>query len=191
MVTINLLPQLEQERTLAKVLRPWAALIISAVVLGAAGTALWWLRSSEQKQIVLLQNEARAVQAERVDYRDREEQVRQLQQQVDAAEKLLGDHQRWSNFFALVETNTKTEVEFTSVTGSPAAGVVLNGRTDSMETVAQQLRAFETAPKVLAVALGNTERQLNTDTGAEEITFSLTLQLDAALFSEEPAPIAS
>lgn len=95
--------------------------------------------------------------------------------QIVNLKSLFRSHILGSKLFAFLEANTSTRVAYSSASlGVPERQLVLDGVTDSYETLVGQLMAFENAKGVESILLGNN----SSDAGVVKFNLRLVFKPD-------------
>ena len=91
--------------------------------------------------------------------------------QLGNLQKILNNHTLGSKLFSFIEQNTNKKVYYTNLSLNTFNNdLSLTGRTDSYETLAQQLQAFELAQGVTKININQA------DAKAGEVNFRVTLK---------------
>ena len=86
---------------------------------------------------------------------DKSKGIKQFTKRLVALAKLLDSHVYWSGFFDILERKTLPDVYFINLAADAKGSVTLNGMAKDLVTVAQQVVALRSDPKIKNVAIGS------------------------------------
>lgn len=85
---------------------------------------------------------------------DKSKDIKQFTKRITALAKLLDSHVYWSGFFDVLERRTLPDVYFINLAADTKGSVTLNGIAKDLVTVAQQVVALRSDPKIKEVSIG-------------------------------------
>ncbi|MFA5413396.1 MAG: hypothetical protein WC348_02555 [Patescibacteria group bacterium] len=161
-------------------------LVVVAVILAFIGVgaylALKWYEN--KTELVLQKVEA---DLEVMDKKNRElalekDQAQFFQKKLKTADKLLGSHIYWTNFFSFLEKNTVADVYFVNLIGGSDGQVVLSGVAKSYRAMARQIVSFRADDRVSKVSIMSASASVDTEGNVVEVNFDAKLQLSSEIF---------
>jgi len=156
------------------------AIILSTVILGLIyGFVLY-----QEQKIIAEQNTRKQmiseVEKKIVAFSELNKNIRTLGQEIKLVQDTLNKHIYWTNFFALLEKYTVADVYYSGLAVGTNGGLTLSATTMSYDSVAKQLKVFESAEAGEFVTDASITSARQDKDGA--VSFQVILTLNQSLF---------
>ncbi|MAF13487.1 MAG: hypothetical protein CMI53_01165 [Parcubacteria group bacterium] len=161
---------------------------ILVVVVGYLGIIWYQLRIEQQIEDQLLQ--VSGITEQIASYENNKIAALELQQNLKAIKQLLDKHVYWTQFFAMLEKYTISEVYYTNFSMAGTEGLVLSAVGRDYQSVAQQLVAFQQADdfiKTVSIDAASANAAVDDETATgpnaySGVSFSINLEFIDGVF---------
>ncbi len=156
------------------------AIILSLLILGA----IYGYVAYDKQRIISEQNRQKAeiakIEAKILDFTALNRDISILGQEIKLVQDTLNKHIYWTNFFALLEKYTVSDVYYSGLAVGTNGGLTLSATTKSYDSVAKQLKVLNSAEaKEFALAASITSASKSKD---DNVSFQITFILNPLLF---------
>jgi hypothetical protein len=115
-----------------------------------------------------------------IDYKNLNDNITLLGDQIKSIHKLLSFHIYWTNFFQLLEKYTIEDVYYANITAGNGGALTLEATATNFEALARQIKILEQEDaQEFVTSVDVASAEYNEITG---VTFSMTLVLNKSLF---------
>ncbi|MDQ5938512.1 MAG: hypothetical protein QG642_202 [Patescibacteria group bacterium] len=178
---VDLVPIAARVRSWKQILTLFSfALILSFVILGS----IYGYVMFEKQRIITEQNRQKAeiakIEAKILDFTALNKDISNLGQEIKLVQDALNRHVYWTNFFALLEKYTVSDVYYSGLAVGTNGGLTLSATTKSYDSVAKQLKVLNSAEAkefVQAASIMSASRAKEQD-----VSFQIIITLNSDLF---------
>ena len=125
------------------------SLLVGTMVSLFIFTGIWWWTNNYLKEslgkVKAVQEEIKTVEKEIEPYLEVKQRIANIENKFGKAQRVLGGHIYWTNFFILLEKYTVPEVSFNGFSGNTSGSIHLNAGTLSLPSVGRQMLALKEA----------------------------------------------
>ncbi len=162
------------------------SLAVTALFVAEIYFGLNWWSAYENERVLATEAKFNQVSKEIKDMKSESDQILAFKQRVDLADSLLANHIYWTNFFAWLEKNTLSTVNYNGFSGKIDGNYDLQASADTFRDISWQTRALLADPSVLSVKVDSGSSQLAGDAAQDNpdgsISFSVNLKINPQLF---------
>ncbi len=159
-----------------------AVVIILGVIFGGTFGILKWYDRKVAADLEKVKKDLAAVEQQIKNLDEKKNQAQTLQRQFKVADEILAQHVYWTNFFALLEKNTVSDVYFLNLVGGSNGQITLSAVAKSYKAVAEQIVAFKEEENVEKVSITSASASIGPLGEILEVNFDAKLQLKPEIF---------
>ena len=168
------------------------SLLIAALFMAEVYLGLNWWSNYESARVEEMETKFNQVSKEIKGLKGESEKILAFKQRADLVDSLVANHVYWTKFFNWLEKNTLSSVNYLGFEGDDSGVYSLQASAKTYRDLSWQTRALLEDPSVVSanVAGGESERPKDegqAEAAVEDITFTLDLTVDPALFKNLPA----
>jgi hypothetical protein len=161
-------------------------LVVVAVILALIGVgaylALKWYENKTGLALQKVEADLEVMDKKNRELVSEKNQAQLFQKKLKTANKLLGSHIYWTNFFSFLEKNTVADVYFVNLIGGSDGQVVLSGVAKSYKAMARQIVSFRADDRISKVSIMSASASVDTEGNVVEVNFDAKLQLSSEIF---------
>lgn len=168
------------------------SLLIAALFMAEVYLGLNWWSNYESARVEETETKFNQVSKEIKGLKGESEKILAFKQRADLVDSLVANHVYWTKFFNWLEKNTLSSVNYLGFEGDDSGVYSLQASAKTYRDLSWQTRAMLEDPSVISVNVAGGESERPKDEGraeaeVEDITFTLDLTVDPALFKNSPA----
>ncbi|MFH1508722.1 MAG: hypothetical protein ABIE68_01000 [bacterium] len=156
--------------------------VVIAIILGGALAGAFLLKARQNNELERLDTRQAEIVNQASSIEDTIAEAQTLQSKLQMVKDMLDTHIHWTNFFAMIERSTLTDTYIEAVQLSDSTNKLgISGHTKSFDSVAEQVKAYETDKEIDEFDLESAKVNIGEDAGVYIVDFTGTLTYNEAL----------